>query len=71
MDFDEPKKVGANLGDATNDNIAATNVANDDSQQQQEGLKLEDAGEGPQPLRLLGCGHVFHVRENLAVVNHF
>ncbi|KZT26724.1 hypothetical protein NEOLEDRAFT_1155469 [Neolentinus lepideus HHB14362 ss-1] len=23
-------------------------------------LKLEDAGEGPQPLRLLGCGHVFH-----------
>ncbi|KAI0699246.1 hypothetical protein BC835DRAFT_1503405 [Cytidiella melzeri] len=23
-------------------------------------LKLEDAGEGPQPLRLLACGHVFH-----------
>lgn len=27
-----------------------------------ERLKLEDAGEGPQPLRLLACGHVFHVR---------
>lgn len=25
------------------------------------GPKLEDAGEGPQPLRLLTCGHVFHV----------
>lgn len=24
-------------------------------------LKLEDAGEGAQPLRLLPCGHVFHV----------
>jgi hypothetical protein len=25
------------------------------------GPRLEDAGEGPQPLRLLSCGHVFHV----------
>jgi len=24
--------------------------------------RLEDAGAGPQPLRLLACGHVFHVR---------
>lgn len=24
-------------------------------------LRLEDAGEGPQPLRLLPCGHVLHV----------
>ena len=24
-------------------------------------LRLEDAGEGTQPLRLLACGHVFHV----------
>lgn len=24
-------------------------------------LQLDDAGEGPQPLRLLGCHHVFHV----------
>jgi hypothetical protein len=27
----------------------------------QENLKLEDAGDGAQPLRLLACGHVFHV----------
>jgi hypothetical protein len=26
-----------------------------------DGLKLENAGEGAQPLRLLACGHVFHV----------
>ena len=26
-----------------------------------EELRLEDAGEGAQPLRLLACGHVFHV----------
>lgn len=25
-------------------------------------IRLEDAGEGAQPLRLLACGHVFHVR---------
>jgi hypothetical protein len=24
-------------------------------------LRLQDAGEGAQPLRLLNCGHVFHV----------
>ncbi len=28
---------------------------------QVESLKLEDAGEGAQPLRLLVCGHAFHV----------
>lgn len=27
------------------------------------GLHLEDAGEEAQPLRLLACGHVFHVRK--------
>ncbi|OCH95185.1 hypothetical protein OBBRIDRAFT_884250 [Obba rivulosa] len=26
----------------------------------EEQLRLSDAGEGPQPLRLLSCGHVFH-----------
>jgi len=29
---------------------------------QQGDLKLADAGDGAQPLRLLDCGHVFHVR---------
>lgn len=30
-------------------------------------LRLEDAGEGAQPLRLLECGHVFHVRIILVI----
>lgn len=28
-------------------------------------LRLQDAGEGAQPLRLLKCGHVFHVSSSL------
>ena len=30
-------------------------------------LQLEDAGEGAQPLRLLACGHVFHVSRSALV----
>jgi hypothetical protein len=30
-----------------------------------ESLRLQDAGEGAQPLRLLKCGHVFHVSPSL------
>lgn len=33
------------------------------TEEERDGLpRLEDAGVGPQPLRLLACGHVFHVR---------
>ncbi|EMD37914.1 hypothetical protein CERSUDRAFT_114564 [Gelatoporia subvermispora B] len=32
----------------------------DASGEERERLRLDDAGEGPQPLRLLKCGHVFH-----------
>ncbi|KLO04292.1 hypothetical protein SCHPADRAFT_884334 [Schizopora paradoxa] len=31
-----------------------------ESENPRESLRLVDAGEGPQPLRLLPCGHVFH-----------
>lgn len=31
------------------------------TREDRERLQLEDAGEGAQPLRLLACGHVFHV----------
>ncbi|KAF9460686.1 hypothetical protein BDZ94DRAFT_1265294 [Collybia nuda] len=31
-----------------------------DEEDREENLKLEDAGDGAQPLRLLACGHVFH-----------
>jgi hypothetical protein len=35
---------------------------------QVENLKLEDAGEGAQPLRLLACGHAFHVGYPLSLL---
>jgi hypothetical protein len=34
-------------------------------------LKLEDAGEGAVPLRLLACGHVFHVRVPIGIAPFF
>ncbi|KAI0775758.1 hypothetical protein BD413DRAFT_611236 [Trametes elegans] len=30
------------------------------TEEERDALKLDDAGEGPQPLRLLMCGHAFH-----------
>ncbi|GJE92241.1 hypothetical protein PsYK624_083940 [Phanerochaete sordida] len=64
MDFEEPQRAGAAkadggaAADAGGDAalVQVDEVTRDDAQR----LKLEDAGEGPQPLRLLGCGHVFH-----------
>ena len=58
MDFDEPKRVGSNSGKDGN-----VEAKGDEGEvpQPHEDLRLEDAGEGPQPLRLLACGHVFHV----------
>jgi len=67
MDFDEPKRVGGNLvkddKDGKDENVEAKGVEGEATQPQEE-LKLEDAGEGAQPLRLLACGHVFHVSQN-------
>ena len=61
MDFDEPKRVGTH---SEGDKEDGTKHSKDEVSQPQEELRLEDAGEGPQPLRLLACGHVFHVSEN-------
>jgi len=36
-------------------------IENPSEEVSEEQLKLADAGDGPQPLRLLECGHVFHV----------
>ncbi|KAF5316903.1 hypothetical protein D9611_003888 [Ephemerocybe angulata] len=71
MDFEEPKRkhrhatnpaAALNLtlptstgGPSTNSSPTLTNAAQADNE-----LKLADAGEGAQPLRLLACGHVFH-----------
>jgi len=60
MDFDEPKRVGGTLGKGGRDEGTDVKDAGDEVPQQHEELRLEDAGEGPQPLRLLACGHVFH-----------
>jgi hypothetical protein len=67
MDFDEPKRAGENSGKDTKDKGAETKGVENEVSQPHEGLTLEDAGEGPQPLRLLACGHVFHVSEAPAV----
>ncbi|KAF8906535.1 hypothetical protein CPB84DRAFT_1726177 [Gymnopilus junonius] len=68
MDFEEPKKKNAaakqESGDqptegknSTNSSTLPPTIA---EVQRGDDLKLEDAGEGAQPLRLLQCGHVFH-----------
>lgn len=67
MDFDEPRRVGAHSGGDDKDEKSESDEAKDPGNEvtrDHEELKLEDAGEGPQPLRLLACGHVFHVRQS-------
>ncbi|KAK2463276.1 hypothetical protein APHAL10511_004931 [Amanita phalloides] len=65
-DFEAPKqKTQANresMGDKSpvNDVHEVLNVITEE--ERNGSLRLEDAGEGAQPLRLLQCGHVFHVR---------
>ena len=46
------------LRDQTVTSDAAQTIA---VEERNDNLKLENAGEGAQPLRLLACGHVFHV----------
>jgi len=74
LDFAEPKRIAGGVGikdDTKNvqsdadaecgvkdtQEITTTDVVEED---RCGALKLTDAGEGPQPLRLLQCGHVFH-----------
>jgi len=61
MDFDEPKRIGGDSGKDGKDGDVEAKGDEGDVPQPYEELRLEDAGEGPQPLRLLACGHVFHV----------
>ncbi|KAH0827967.1 hypothetical protein J3R83DRAFT_3605 [Lanmaoa asiatica] len=72
MDFEEPKRLSATpQQDPDKDSaliappsprakevvIPVENI----TEEERDALpRLEDAGEGPQPLRLLACGHVFH-----------
>jgi hypothetical protein len=71
MDFEEPKRIHPIPEDKSKSTVTVgeARVSSPESQSQTEGniaeedrqLQLEDAGEGAQPLRLLTCGHVFHV----------
>lgn len=65
MDFDEPKRIGGHPGKNGKDGDGETKGAGDEDSKPHEELRLEDAGEGPQPLRLLACGHVFHVSHSI------
>ncbi len=66
MDFEEPNKAGGSkqkTEEETTEVAKAEGISGDVAEEErQKQLRLEDAGEGPQPLRLLECGHVFHVR---------
>lgn len=66
MDFEEPKRVNGETEESNKDVKeieSSKKVPRADRSQvvtEEDRLKLEDAGDGPQPLRLLACGHVFH-----------
>lgn len=64
MDFCEPRRVGERLEEPKEDEGTKVGDAKDEASQQHGELRIEDAGEGPQPLRLFACGHVFHVSES-------
>ncbi|KIJ49405.1 hypothetical protein M422DRAFT_59190 [Sphaerobolus stellatus SS14] len=70
-DFEEPKRVRYSVDSSRppqdlDEAEAADGINVDPAQRGEHGggnegeLRLEDPGEGAQPLRLLGCAHVFH-----------
>ena len=71
MGYDPKRKSGADSEDETDHIKAHTDVGEGTSgasaakpvarEAETSELKLSDAGQGLQPLRLLDCGHVFHV----------
>lgn len=81
MDFDEPERKDKGKKDADGQETAPASPipsqlsphapvqevqVDEVTQADAERLRLEDVGDGPQPLRLLACGHVFHVRVQLS-----
>lgn len=73
LDFEEPQRTGESTeAEKKSESVAAgpdsapaqavQEVRVDEvTQEDRNRLHLDDAGEGAQPLRLLPCGHVFHV----------
>ncbi|KZP34709.1 hypothetical protein FIBSPDRAFT_810130 [Athelia psychrophila] len=71
MDFEEPTKRGGlpstpeeeptpAVADGPSQVVPVEEERIQEEDRDGNGPKLEDAGEGAQPLRLLACGHVFH-----------
>ncbi|KAG1716630.1 hypothetical protein ID866_508 [Astraeus odoratus] len=73
MDFEEPKRLPATQDgevkrEAESDALTSSPKGEETeipvehiTEEERDALpRLQDAGEGPQPLRLLACGHVFH-----------
>ncbi|KAG7098543.1 hypothetical protein E1B28_000479 [Marasmius oreades] len=73
MDFEEPKRISKINGTDTQETLAgpnlltnnesiadSQNIAEEERERDPATMRLEDAGVGAQPLRLLACGHVFH-----------
>ncbi|KAJ7579264.1 hypothetical protein C8J56DRAFT_340856 [Mycena floridula] len=65
LDFEEPKRVGVDSEKKAPEpppaiKPAETSVQVITEESRAEDLRLQDVGEGAQPLRLLACGHVFH-----------
>ncbi len=56
---------GEGEGDITEQAATPTTPATPASLTGDLALRLQDAGQGAQPLRLLKCGHVFHVSLSL------
>ncbi len=77
MDFEEPKRI-VNTSEKDKESSLETipdpptperPPTHDKAVEERDAeLKLEDAGDGAQPLRLLACGHVFHVRAHILTV---
>ncbi|CDO72536.1 hypothetical protein BN946_scf184983.g19, partial [Trametes cinnabarina] len=76
MDFEAPKRVRgpraadkagavASAGAEKRAEVAVTSAVQEIqveevTEEERDALRLDDAGEGAQPLRLLSCGHAFH-----------
>lgn len=73
MDFEEPRRIRGRAAAAAgkthsqSQSLGAAGAGTQEVQveevteEERDALHLNDAGEGAQPLRLLSCGHAFHV----------
>ena len=61
-DQEQEKEEESAVTVPTSDSAVIVHQSNTGDERQAEAMKLKDAGARPQPLRLLGCAHAFHVR---------